>query len=463
MKIIDEKKINQELSTQLDVSNQHLDEILSKARELKGISYNEVLTLLNVSNTDQLEKIFGAARFVKDEIYGNRLVIFAPLYISNLCNNECLYCAFRNKNNDLKRKALDQEEIKEETVSLINSGHKRTLLVAGESYGQKGLDYVFDSIDTVYETKTAKGNIRRVNVNIAPLSIDEFKLLNQKKIGTYQLFQETYHQPTYKKLHLKGPKSNYDYRLETMGRAFEAGIKDVGVGILFGLYDWKFEILALLEHINFLEKNYGIGPHTISIPRMEPAFGSNISYDPPYPVDDISFKKIISVLRLAVPYTGIILSTRENAKMRRDAFDLGISQISAGSKTNPGGYHENSNESKKEEQFSLGDHRSLHDVILDIVECRHIPSFCTGCYRLGRIGKDFMDLAKPGLIKAHCLPNAMFTFAEYLADFADKNLQEKGHRLIKDMIDSEIKDETKKKKVLENILKINEGKRDIYF
>ncbi|MEI6093800.1 MAG: [FeFe] hydrogenase H-cluster radical SAM maturase HydG [bacterium] len=470
-KIIDHERILQELNSKIDVSKAAVEQILQKARELKGISYHDVLTLLNISDPELSKKLFDTAKYVKDEIYGNRLVLFAPLYISNLCNNECLYCAFRNTNSKLVRRALNQEEIKKETEFLINEGHKRVLLVAGESYGKEGLDYVLRSIDTVYGVQTPKGNIRRINVNVAPLSVDEFKTLKGHKLGTYQIFQETYHYETYKTLHLKGPKSNYDYRLEVIDRAFTAGIEDVGIGILFGLYDWKYEILALLQHIKHLEEKFGIGPHTISIPRMEPALGSEVSYDPPYPVSDEDFKKIIAVLRLAVPYTGIILSTRENQQTRREAFELGITQISAGSKTNPGGYTEetDSHETSEfrdvgtESQFSLGDTRTMLDVIKDVVDAGHIPSFCTGCYRLGRVGHDFMEIAKPGLIKQHCLPNAMFTFSEYLYDFADDELRQKGFSLIDKMIKDDIKIESIKEKTILTLEQIKNGKRDLYF
>lgn len=470
MFLIDDKKIHDELGKNAEPSVSKVKEILSKAKQLKGINYNEVLTLLNINDPKLSNELFETARFVKNEIYGNRLVIFAPLYISNLCSNECLYCAFRTANSKLVRRALGQEEIKKETQYLIEQGHKRLLMVAGESYGKEGLDYVLKSIDTIYSVNTSKGNIRRVNVNIAPLSIDEFKKLKEKRIGTYQLFQETYHQETYKKLHLKGPKSNYEYRLEAIDRAYSAGIEDVGVGILFGLYDWRYEILALLSHIQHLESNFGVGPHTISVPRMEPALGSDVSYDPPYPVSDEDFKKIIAVLRLAVPYTGIILSTRENSQTRRFAFELGVSQISAGSKTNPGGYTEHDETCKEtdhdvgtEAQFSLGDTRTLLEVIKDVVDAKHIPSFCTGCYRLGRVGKDFMDLAKPGLIKEHCLPNAMFTFAEYLYDFADDKLRTIGFKLIDDMIKNDIRDLATQDQIRVKLKEIKAGKRDIYF
>ncbi|MFW5887850.1 MAG: [FeFe] hydrogenase H-cluster radical SAM maturase HydG, partial [Bacteriovoracia bacterium] len=352
--------------------------------------------------------------------------------------------------------------------NLIDQGHKRLLLVAGEAYSKKGLDYVLESIDTVYKTTTDKGNIRRLNVNIAPLEVEEFKRLHEYNIGTYQLFQETYHRETYKKLHLKGPKANYDYRLDTIDRAFQGGFDDVGIGILFGLYDWRYEILALLSHIKHLEKTFGIGPHTISVPRLEPALNSDVSYNPPYPVSDRDFKKIIAVLRLAVPYTGIILSTRESREMRVDSFDLGVSQISAGSKTNPGGYDKKSSseDTQKSEgmaqQFSLGDTRPLQEVIKDIVSAGYIPSFCTGCYRLGRVGKDFMDLAKPGLIKRHCLPNAIFSFAEYMENFSDQNLKTNGYDLIQRMMENDLPQGKFREKVQEMLNKTKSGEKDIY-
>jgi len=466
---IDDKRILSELGAKKNASAAEIDEILDRAKELKGISYSDVTTLLNIKDKVLTQKLFDTAKTVKENIYGNRLVLFAPLYISNMCSNECLYCAFRNTNKELVRRSLDQDEIKKETEILINQGHKRLLMVAGESYGKEGLDYILRSIDTIYSVTTPKGNIRRINVNVAPLSVEEFKLLKQHKIGTYQIFQETYHQETYKKLHLKGPKANYQYRLDVIDRAFTAGIDDVGIGILFGLYDWKYEILAMLQHIKYLEKEYGVGPHTISIPRIEPALGSELSYHPPYLVSDDDFKRIIAVLRLAVPYTGIILSTRENKETRRVSFELGVSQISAGSRTNPGGYKKDAeaclpeHDVGTEAQFSLGDTRPIMEVIRDMVEAKHIPSFCTGCYRLGRVGADFMDLAKPGLIKEHCLPNAMFTFAEYLYDFADADLKKKGFELIDEMISKGIKSDTIRVKVIHTLDEVKNGKRDLYF
>ena len=460
--IIDNKKVYNTLNSEKTYGELYINEILDKALELNGISEAEVLALLDNKNPSMELKIFSVANIIKKTIYGNRLVLFAPLYISNLCKNICLYCAFSKNNTDIARQVLNQDEIKDETEQLLKEGQKRILLVAGEAYPKEGLKYIFNSIKTIYDTTTKDGNIKRINVNIAPLSTGDFKELYKCNIGTYQLFQETYHEETYKKMHITGPKSDYNYRLEAINRAFNAGFKDIGIGVLFGLYDFRYEVLALLAHIKYLEKYFGMGPHTISVPRIEPAASSYLSRHVPYPVNDYEFKKIIAVLRIAVPYTGIILSTRENSLLRREALSLGVSQISAGSRTNPGGYSCNTKKIISEEQFSLGDTRSLREVIIDLVEERHIPSFCTGCYRLGRVGKDFMDLAKPGLIKEHCLPNAIFTFTEYLNNFANDDLRKKGFNLINETLDKEIVNQKLKKIINNNILKINNGAKDIY-
>jgi 2-iminoacetate synthase len=361
------------------------------------------------------------------------LVLFAPLYISNLCANECTYCAFRAKNKAIVRRALAQDEIVLETEALIKQGHKRVLLVAGESYPKQGFQYVLDAVRSVYKASCNDAEIRRVNVNVAPLALDEFKLLKAVNIGTYQLFQETYHRETYQKVHVGGKKMDYNWRITALHRAMEAGIDDVGIGVLFGLFDFRFELLAMMQHINELERAFGVGPHTISVPRMEPATGSDIASHPPHAVSDLEFRKIVAILRLAVPYTGIIMSTRETAQMRRETFALGVSQISAGSRTNPGGYEEEV-EDEVSGQFSLGDHRPLDEVIHDVAEMGYVPSFCTGCYRLGRTGQDFMDLAKPGAIKAHCGPNALSSFQEYLDHYASSKTRETGTKLIESSI-----------------------------
>jgi len=433
-------------------------EILTKARRLKGLDYKDIVPLANISDPQLLGELFETAIEVKENIYGKRLVLFAPLYISNLCKNNCLYCAFRAGNKEIKRRALSQDEIAHETEILINQGHKRILLVAGESYPNEGFQYILNSIKTIYSVKKGPGEIRRINANIAPLSVEEFTKLKETGIGTYQLFQETYHHETYARMHSSGKKRDYDWRITAMDRAMAAGIDDVGVGILFGLSDWRFEILALMQHIRHLEKEFGVGPHTISVPRLEPASGSEIAMQPPYPVSDIDFRKIVAILRLSVPYTGIIMSTRETPNMRRETFALGVSQISAGSRTNPGGYE--ADEDFYSEQFSLGDHRPLDEVIRDVASLGYIPSFCTACYRLGRTGRDFMDLAKPGDIKTHCDPNALSTFQEYLIDYAHEETRETGEKAIQKILDS--MDDATRKRSSAMIEKVKAGERDIY-
>ncbi|MEI7879248.1 MAG: [FeFe] hydrogenase H-cluster radical SAM maturase HydG [bacterium] len=434
-------------------------EILAKAALAQGLTDAEVAVLMEIRSPALAHELFQTASQVKDIIYGKRLVIFAPLYISNLCGNECLYCAFRARNTAIKRRALTQEEIAHEVKALVEQGHKRLLVVAGESYPREGFDYVLKAIETVYSVKSGRGEIRRVNANVAPLTIDEFKQLKAAKIGTYQLFQETYHRATYSRMHVAGRKKDFDWRVTGIDRAMTAGINDVGIGVLLGLCDWKFEVMALLQHIHHLEKEFGVGPHTISVPRLEPATGSDVSIQPPSPVTDDDFRKIVAILRLAVPYTGIIMSTRENAQMRREGFDLGISQISAGSRTDPGGYSTDSS-GEVNGQFSLGDHRSLDEVIADVAALGYIPSFCTGCYRLGRTGADFMDMAKPGEIKSHCGPNAVSTFAEYLLDYASPVTREAGFQLI-DKVIGDMTGVAKERS--ERLLKqVKEGKRDVY-
>lgn len=458
-RIIDEKKISDVLQTNKNVSSEQIRDILQEARELKGLSIAQVAALSTVEGPELCEELFETARFVKETIYGKRLVLFAPLYISNLCSNECLYCAFRVRNKDVHRRALNQEEIAGEVNTLIDQGHKRVLLVAGESYPKEGFSYVLDSVQTVYNQKSEKGSIRRVNVNVAPLTNEEFKALKSMNIGTYQLFQETYHHDTYEKMHIMGRKKDYNWRITALDRAMEAGIDDVGIGVLFGLHDWNFEICALLQHIQWLEKKFGVGPHTISVPRLEPATGSALASRPPSPVNDNDFKKIIAILRIAIPYTGIILSTRETAQTRKESLSLGVSQISAGSRTNPGGYSVGA-DVDDESQFSLGDHRSLDEVIRDVASMGYIPSFCTGCYRLGRTGADFMDLAKPGEIKHHCDPNAVSTFEEYLEDYASEETRAIGNAAMDSFIDS--MDETSRKTAQALLSKVKSGERDVY-
>jgi 2-iminoacetate synthase len=427
---IDEAQIAHTLETARRSDPAAVRAVLTRARLMEGLDAGEMAVLMNVGDPVLLEEMYAAARFVKNEIYGNRLVLFAPLYISNLCNNECVYCAYRSQNQELVRRALTQEEIATETRLLIEQGHKRILLLAGESYPKEdGFNYILKAIATIYQTKSGRGEIRRVNVNIAPLTVDQFKQLKAAKIGTFQLFQETYHRETYAAVHLAGPKRDFDWRTTAMDRAMAAGIDDVGIGVLVGLYDWKFDLLAMLQHIRHLEEKFGVGPHTISVPRIEPAIGSTVASHPPHQVSDADFKKIIAILRLTVPYTGIIMSTRESAETRRETFQLGVSQISAGSRTNPGGYAQLGTQNK-EEQFQSGDHRTLDEVVRDVAALGYTPSFCTACYRMGRTGADFMDLAKPGLIKEHCTPNALSSCMEYLMGYATPETKRVGGQLV---------------------------------
>ncbi len=436
-------------------------EVLAKAKELGGLRLEEVACLMPVSDPALLGEMFAAANYVKNTIYGRRVVLFAPLYISNLCSNECLYCAFRVKNKEVVRRALTMEEIARETKLLVEQGHKRVLLVAGESYpSQQGFDYVLEAIRTIYSVKSGPGEVRRVNANVAPLTLDQFKALKETGIGTYQLFQETYHRDTYRQVHTAGRKADFNWRVTAFDRAMAAGINDCGIGVLFGLFNWQYEVMAMLQHIRHLEEQFGVGPHTISVPRIEPAVGSDMAGQPPAAVSDVDFRKIVAILRLAVPYTGIIMSTRETANLRQELFALGVSQISGGSRTNPGGYSEAGLQEDREAQFSLGDQRSLDEVIQAVAKLGLIPSFCTGCYRLGRTGKDFMDLAKPGEIRHHCDPNAFSTFEEYLMDYASPETKRVGEALI-DRAMQEMEAEDRKRTEL-MVAEVRAGKRDVY-
>lgn len=460
--IIDENKINELLKSTREPDGDYVREILNKALELDGLNLEEAAALLNIENKELLEELFETALKVKDEIYGNRLVLFAPLYISNFCSNNCLYCGFRRENKEIDRQALTLDEIKQETLEILKQGHKRVLMLMGENHKNCSFDYFLEAIDAVYSVKDDKGSsIRRINIEIAPLEEHEFNKLKDVQIGTYTVFQETYHRETYKQMHPSGRKSDYDFRLETMDRALENGMHDVGIGALFGLYNYKFEVLGLLSHARHLDKKFNVGPHTISIPRIKPAANAPAAMSIPHKVSDEEFRKLIAILRISVPYTGIILSTREPAALRSELFNLGISQISAGSKTNIGGYKQALNDVDPG-QFDLNDCRSSGEVIRDVIERGFTPSFCTGCYRLGRVGEDFMDLAKPGLIKLHCLPNALTTLKEYLVDYADEETKEAGEELIvKELMD--IPNEATREQTREYLQRIVDGERDLYF
>ena len=456
--LIDEPAIASTLECHRTADAARVRDVLAKARELNGLEAEEMAALMTISDPALLGELFTAAQDVKTAIYGRRLVIFAPLYVSNLCGNECTYCAFRARNTELERRALSQEEIAREARMLIDQGHKRVLLVAGESYPREGFSYVLDAIDTIYRVTHDHGEVRRINVNVAPLTLEEFRALGDRKIGTYQVFQETYHRGTYNAVHLAGRKKDYDWRIFAMDRAMTAGIDDVGIGVLFGLFDWRFELLALMQHVRHLEREFGVGPHTLSVPRLEPATGSDVASHPPQAVSDIDFRKIVAILRLAVPYTGIIMSTRESSSIRRETFALGVSQISAGSRTNPGGYAESGRDEAG--QFCLGDHRPLDEVIRDVAALGYIPSFCTACYRLGRTGRDFMDLAKPGDIKAHCDPNALATFVEYLEDYASDETRAMGDACVRQIL--ETMDPEMQEMAARMVERVRAGKRDVY-
>lgn len=440
-------------------------EILDRALEKKGLTPEDVAVLLNTDDPEVTERLWADAGRVKHEIYGRRLVLFAPLYVANYCANNCLYCAFRRDNTAMRRRVLSMEEIAEETLRLEEQGHKRILLLTGEDDLRSGPDYFLEAIRTIYRTRTpdGKGAIRRVNVEIAPLDEAGFRRLKAADIGTYVLFQETYHPETYARMHPDGPKADYRWRLYAMDRAQAAGIDDVGIGVLFGLHaDYRFEVLGMLEHARHLERECGVGPHTISVPRLEPALNAPAAQHPPMPVSDHNFKRLVAILRLAVPYTGIILSTREQAELRNALFDLGVSQISAGSRTNPGGYGKAGDDPATAQQFSLGDTRSLEEVIQAVCAAGYLPSFCTACYRQGRTGRDFMDLAKPGLINQFCLPNAIMTFAEYLLDYAGPAARAAGERVIRAQM-SEIRDAGRRRETEKRLAALLAGKRDVFF
>lgn len=459
-KFINEIELADLLEKSASCDEAQINDIIEESKECKGLSLKQAAMLLNVTDEKLLTKIFSVANEIKTKIYGKRVVLFAPLYVSSYCTNNCLYCGFRVANKEMERISLSQEEIADEIKAMLEQGHKRTLLLSGEHPTKASLDYLIQSIDTIYSVRDSKGSsIRRINIEIEPLTDAEFRHISEVPIGTYTVFQETYHQDTYKKMHPSGKKSDYKWRLEVMHRALSNGLHDVGIGVLFGLYDYRFEVLALLQHAQSLENELGIGPHTISIPRIRHANNAPESYNPKYAVTDDEFRKLIAVLRLSVPFAGMILSTRENATLRMELLNLGISQISAGSKTSPGGYKQAFNEEVEHSQFSLNDGRSSGEVIKDVLKLGYIPSFCTSCYRIGRVGEKFMELAKPGNIKTFCHPNALVTLQEYLLDYADAETKEIGKNLILSELE---KMENKEAEITKRMLyNIQNGKRDI--
>ncbi len=503
MEIINEKYLHELLEKNATPAKERVEEILERAALMKGLPVEDVALLVNVRDEGLLARIFSLAARIKHDIYGERLVLFAPLYVSDHCVNDCAYCNFHAANRTYQRHLLSMEEVAEETKCLIGMGHKRVLIEFGEDEKNNPIDYVCQTIKTIYAVKVPIGNIRRVNVNIAATTVENYRRLKAEDIGTYQLFQETYYRETYKAYH-KGPKSDYDRQLTAHDRAREAGLDDLGIGVLFGLYDWRFEVLALIAHADHMNKNLGVGPHTISVPRFRSAPG--IDFKPKHEVNDADFFKLIAILRIAVPYTGMILSTRESPEFRRHAFQLGVSQASAASVTVPGGYakqkhakeltqhlpdgtshgdehhHEcdcsygevsalqagtmasglSSKAKGDEGQFRVQDERPVDEVIKSVIREGLIPSFCTACYRLGRTGEHFMELAKPGEIHKFCRPNALLTFEEYLLDFGDAESRELGDQLIaKYLVD--IEDPQMKEETVKRLERIRSGERDLFF
>ena len=438
-----------------------IDEILGKARERKGLSHREASVLLACELEDKNKEIYALAEQIKKDFYGNRIVMFAPLYLSNYCVNGCLYCPYHYKNKHIARKKLTQEEIKKEVIALQDMGHKRLALEAGEDPVNNPIEYILESIKTIYSIKHKNGAIRRVNVNIAATTVENYKKLKDAGIGTYILFQETYHKETYEHLHPTGPKSNYNYHTEAHDRAMQGGIDDVGLGVLFGLELYRYEFAGLLMHAEHLEAAFGVGPHTISVPRICPAddidpeeFDNGIS-------DEI-FEKIVACIRVAVPYTGMIISTRESKSVREKVLHLGVSQISGGSRTSVGGYSEPEPEEENSAQFELSDNRTLDEIVLWLMKMGYIPSFCTACYREGRTGDRFMSLCKSGQIQNCCFPNALMTLKEYLTDYAGEETKKVGEELIKNQI-GDIPSLKVRSIVEERLEKIENGSRDFRF
>ena len=438
-----------------------IEEILAKAEEGKGISHREAAVLIEVEDKEIEERIFAIARKLKEQIYGNRIVMFAPLYLSNHCVNGCVYCPYHAKNKTIPRRKLTQEEIRREVIALQDMGHKRLALETGEHPKLSPIEYVLESIDTIYSIHHKNGAIRRVNVNIAATTVENYTKLKDAGIGTYILFEETYDRATYEALHPTGPKSDWAYHTEAMDRAMLGGIDDVGVGALFGLSNYRYDVVGILMHAEHLEARFGVGPHTISVPRIRPADDIDPK-DFPNAVTDEVFRRIVAVLRIAVPYTGMIVSTRESKRSRELVLDVGVSQLSGGSKTSVGGYAEGIENAEESAQFDISDERTLDEIVGWLLELGYIPSFCTACYREGRTGDRFMSLAKRGLIGNCCAPNALMTLAEYLEDYASPRVKVEGYKMI-DRLQQIIPSDKVRRITEENLKAILEGKRDFRF
>ena len=438
-----------------------VDKILEKARLKKGLTHREASVLLDCDIPEKVEEIYALAREIKQDYYGNRIVLFAPLYLSNYCVNGCVYCPYHLKNKHIPRKKLTQEEIRQEVEALQDMGHKRLAIESGEDPVNNPIEYILDSIKTIYDVKHKNGSIRRVNVNIAATTVENYKKLHEAGIGTYILFQETYHKESYEKLHPTGPKHNYAYHTEAMDRAMEAGIDDVSLGVLFGLELYRYEFAGLLMHAEHLEAAFGVGPHAISVPRIKHADDIDPNaFD--NGIDDDTFAKIVACIRIAAPYVGMIISTRESKECREKLLNLGVSQISGGSKTSVGGYFKPMPDSEDSSQFDVSDRRPLDEVIKWLMELGYLPSFCTSCYRQGRTGDRFMEICKSQQIHNFCQPNAIMTLKEYLEDYASNETKAIGEKLISKEVEL-IKNEKIKQTVKENLKKIEQGERDFKF
>lgn len=437
-------------------------EIFRKALDKNPLTVEETAILLAIESQEGLQELFEAARELKRKVYGNRIVLFAPLYVGNHCVNNCKYCGFRRDAKGIVRKTLKHDELVAEIENLEKYGHKRLILVFGESPVYTP-EFIAESVRTCYKIKVGNGEIRRVNINAAPLDVEGFRIVKEAGIGTFQVFQETYHKETYSQYHPSGDiKGDYMWRLNAMDRAFEAGIDDMGIGALFGLYNWKYEVLGLVSHALHLQKTHGVGPHTISFPRIKPAADMNLEL--PYEVNDNEFKRIVAVLRLAVPYTGLIMTARESEAIRDEVIQFGVSQIDAGTKLEIGGYQNQKGNQQdiNKEQFVIGDTRELDDVMHWLLTKGYIPSFCTACYRMGRTGEHFMEFAIPGFIKRYCTPNAIITMAEYLEDYASEKTREAGYSLIENELEK-MPESAQKQKIITNLEAVKQGIRDLRF
>ncbi len=460
---IDDEMIWSQLEKWEHPSKEDVLRVLDKAARMIRLEPEEMAILLQNQDPELTSQMYALASRLKREVYGDRIVFFAPLYVSDQCANNCVYCGYRSTNRAIHRKTLTMDELKREVEIMISEGQKRTVLVYGES-PETNIDYICDTVRQAYSVKSQHGEIRRANINCAPLTRDELKKLKQVGIGTFQVFQETYHHQTYRKLHPAGTiKGHYRWRLYCHDRALDAGCDDVGVGVLFGLYDWRFEAMGLLYHTIHLEENYnGVGPHTVSFPRIQPALDTPYALNPEYALSDDDFKKLVAVVRLSVPYTGMILTARESAEVRREVIPLGISQIDAGSRIGVGGYQQSqANAMPDKEQFQLGDIRPLDEVIRETCQMGDIPSLCTACYRKGRTGEHFMGIAKSSFVHNFCMPNAICTLKEYMLDYASPATRQAGEEAIQKYL-SQIKDPQTRKFVTQALRNMENGQRDQY-